>query len=120
MINTFNLADHVVGFIVTEPLNRRTAKKVHDQIDKALECYEQIDLYVENTAAGHIDFGAIFVDLKFKMARADRFSKIAIVTNDGLFTFYCRLKALMMSAELRVFNLERRTEALLWLSSSVN
>ena len=93
MIDTFNFADHVVGFIVTDPLNKRTTLKVHEQIDEALKNFEKIDLYIENLSEGHIDLGAIFVDFKFKMERTDRFSKIAIVTNDKVFRAYCRLKS---------------------------
>ncbi len=117
MIDTFNFADHVVGFIVTDPLNKRTTLKVHEQIDEALKNFEKIDLYIENLSKGHIDLGAIFVDFKFKMERTDRFSKIAIVTNDKVFRAYCRLKALLMRSEVRIFSLNQRTEGLLWLTS---
>ena len=116
MINTFSFADHVVGFIVTEPVNQSTIKKVHLQIDEALKNFEFIDLYIEMTSLCHVELGAMVTDFKFKMKRADRFSKIAVVTDDRFFSLFCRINALFMNTELKIFTLQQRTQGLLWLS----
>ena len=116
-LKKFEFAEQVLGFIISEKIDADTVEVIHEVIREALQKYDSISLYVEDTTTGAVDFKAITKDFAFRIQNNSRYSRIAIVSDKGILSMYTRFKALFMRAEMRHFTLKNRMEALNWVSA---
>ena len=116
-LEKFEFAEQVLGFIISEKIDSKTVHSIHMTINEALLKYDSISLYVEDTTTGSVDFNAVRKDFTYRIQNNSRYSRIAIVSDKSILSFYTRFKALFMKAEMRHFYLKNRMEALNWVSA---
>ncbi|MCB7481569.1 STAS/SEC14 domain-containing protein [Christiangramia sediminis] len=116
MISTFEFADHVVGFLVNDDIDKELIEKIHEAIDSKLRKHEMVNLFVEITEGNQFSFSALMKDIVFKTKHSGQFGKIAIVTNLEWFKAYASMKDVFMDADVRSFSNNDRLEAINWIS----
>lgn len=116
-LKNFEFADHVIGFIAADKINLELAQEVHHKIDAALLEYDQISIYFEDASEGQVDVSALLEDIFFKLKRADRFHRIALVSDSTLIYIYAKIKSAFMNADIKLFKADERTLALSWVST---
>lgn len=116
MISTFEFADHVVGFLVNDDVDKELIEKIHEAIETKFNEHTRINLFVEIAEGTQLSFAALLKDIAFKSKNKGEFGKIAIVTDLEWFKAYCSMKDILMDAEVRSFSNEDRLEAINWIS----
>ena len=116
-LKKFEFAEQVLGFIISERINQENLQTIHDNINEALQKYDSISLYVEDTTTAGVDFKIISKDFTFRLQNNSQYSRIAIVSDKAVLAIYTRFKALFMKAEMMHFPLKNRMEALNWVSA---
>lgn len=116
MLSTFSLADNNIGFIVDGPFDERAVEKMQSEINQKLELFDRVNLYLEDTAKAEISFKAILKNLPFKLKTANRFDRVAVVTDRKWLQIISVLEKLFFNAEIRLFSTQQRLEAIQWIS----
>lgn len=115
MISSFSFSDNTVGYIFSGDVNQNTIDKMIDQIKEKWKRYDQINLYLEDDNVDQFTLGAIVKEFQFKLSNAEKFNKIALVTNRKWIKASTALKNMLVSTEMRSFDTENRLEALAWV-----
>lgn len=115
MERTFEFAEHVVGFMVTEEINQEKVEEILSKIKDRLEKVSSISLYVEDESDEGISVGAFFKAMDFHFSHSEELKKIAIVTDDKLFKKSMVIKDLVVSAEVKSFERKERLKAMNWV-----
>lgn len=116
MISTFEFADHVVGFLVNDDINKELIERIHESIESKLKEHEMVNIFVEITEGNQFSFSALMKDIVFKTKHKGQFGKMAIVTNLEWVKAYISMKDVLMDAEVRSFSNNDRLEAINWIS----
>ncbi|MBE14892.1 MAG: STAS/SEC14 domain-containing protein [Dokdonia sp.] len=115
MISSFSFSDNTVGYILSGEVNQKTIDRMIKQIEDKWERFDQINLYLEDDNVEEFTLGAIVKEFQFKLSNAEKFEKIALVTNRKWIKACSALKNMLVSAEMRAFDTENRLEALSWV-----
>lgn len=116
-LSSFSFADNIIGFIIDGPYDEAMIERVQDEIKRKLEVYEKVSFYIEDTANAEISLIKIIKNLPFKTKLANRFEKIAVVTDRKWLRIVRILENYLLNADLRVFTSEQRLEAIQWISN---
>lgn len=116
MISTFEFADHVVGFLVNDYVDKDLIEKIHETIESKLKQHKKVNIFVEIAVGNQLSFASVMEDIGFKFKHKGQFGKMAIVTDLEWFKAYCSMKDIIMDAEIRSFSNENRLEAINWIS----
>lgn len=116
MYSTFEFADHVVGILINDDVDKKLIGELHKLIAQKIKDHGRINLFVEITASEKVSFQAFMKDLSFKIKHSGDFQKIAVVTDLEWFRAYTGLKDLFLDAEVRSFTNNERLEAINWIS----
>tara|TARA_B100000949_G_C14124861_1_gene384139 strand:+ start:252 stop:608 length:357 start_codon:yes stop_codon:yes gene_type:complete len=114
----FELADHVIGFIVNSNIDVKLVNKVKEEVNDLLKKNEKISLYFEDNSHTHLDLSAAFDDFSYEIENRKRFNKIALVSDKPIMALYSRAKSLFMTAEVKSFKHKDRLDALNWVSNA--
>ncbi len=116
MAQIFELADHVVGFLVSDDIDKEHIKEIHREIDSRCKEHEKINLFIEIAPGTDFSISAFLKDIKFKTKHVGKFRKMAIVTDLDWFKIYSSLKDVFMESDIRNFSNDERLEAINWIS----
>jgi hypothetical protein len=116
MLSSFSLADNIIGFIVDGPYDDGAVELMQSEINEKLQVYERVNLYLEDTAKAEISLKAILKNLPFKLKTANRFERVAVVTDRKWIQVISILEKLFFNAEIRLFSTDQRLEAIQWIS----
>jgi len=116
MVSTFKFSENVVGILITEALDSKKVSQVHKLILERVEKHKQINLYIEIEEGRHISMAAFFKDVAFKFTNAEKFKRIAVVTDINWFQNAMEIKDLLMDAEVQSFSLADRLKAISWIA----
>ncbi len=112
MISTFEFSKNIVGILIKTDMDVTSIEEVHEVILERLKDHEKISLYVEIEAGVHLSVQAFFKGLVFKYENAEKFKKIAVVTDLNWFQNIMEIKDLLMDAEVKSFKIENRLKAI--------
>lgn len=116
ILSSFSLSDNIIGFIIDGPYDELALDKVQQEIYKKLEVYEKVNFYIEDTINAEISLKTVLKNVPFKIKTANRFEKVAVVTDRKWLQFVSSLEKLFFNAELRIFPTERRLDAIQWIT----
>ncbi len=116
MLSTFTLADDIIGFIIDGPYGDEAIEKIQTEVNEKLEIYDKVNLYIEDTVNADISLKAVIKSIPFKVRTANRFQKVAVVTDRKWLQLVSFLEKLFFNAELKIFTTDQRLEALQWIS----
>lgn len=116
MVSTFEFAEHVVGILITTDVDKKLLDEIHRVITEKCKVHKRINLFVELNHGSKIPLHLLFKDLIYKLNNASCFSKIAVVSDPGIFKNMMNLKDLLMHAEVEAFGPEDRLKAMNWIS----
>lgn len=115
-ITTFELADHVLGIIVDQEVDRELIEVIHKEIDLRLEKFSRISFFMELAEGHKVSLSALQKDLFYKISHSRKFDKIAMVSDSDRVKLCMELKKVFMDAEVRDFPLKDRMNAIEWIS----
>lgn len=116
MISTFEFSENVVGLIVDSDLDEATTKQLNRQIEKKIEEYGKINLFVELKKDKTISLLGMIKSLSFKLRNAKHFGKIALVAEVGWFKNLMEINDYFLDTEIATFSNEDRVKAIYWIS----
>ncbi|MGB8705161.1 MAG: STAS/SEC14 domain-containing protein [Gillisia sp.] len=116
MVPTFELADHVVGFIIDENADKETYDTVHQKIRAKIEDYGKVNLYCEVKKGFHLPFKSFLSELAFKLENSQNIDKMACVTEVSLFRSIMEMNNLLSHTHFKTYKSEERLEAINWIS----
>lgn len=116
MFATFDLADNIIGFILEGPYDELAVEKLEAKLIEKLNNFEKINLYVEDTSHADVSLRAILKSVPFRLKTAKRYGRVAVVTDRTWLQVVSNVERLFVDAEIRIFEGERRLEALQWVS----
>ncbi len=85
MVSTFEFAGHVVGIMITTDVDKKLLKEIHQVIENKCTEHKDINLFIELNRGMEIPMHLMIQDLIFKLDNASCFSKIAVVSDHGIF-----------------------------------
>jgi|SRR5690606_26107253 len=116
MLSTFSLSDNIMGFILDGPYDDIESDKLRAGINEKLEDFEMIRFYVEDSGNSEISFKTVLKDVLFKLRTANKFEKVAIVTDRKWLHAIIMLEKLFINADIRFFPTQQRLQAIHWIS----
>lgn len=116
MISTFEFSDNIIGILIKNDLDVISIEEVHEAILERLKDHEKISLYVEIEAGVHFSAQAFIKDLVFKYKNAEKYRRIAVVTDLNWFQNMMEIKDLLMDAKVESFKIENRLKAINWIA----
>ena len=116
MLSTFDLAGHVIGIMIDRDLTDAILEEVTDEIHEKLKLYDKLNIYIELEKGRKITFKALIKGIKYKYSHAEKFEKIAIVTDSTWFQSAVNVSDILLDVDVRTFDLENRLEAIQWIS----
>lgn len=116
MLSTFTLADNIIGFIVEGPYDELAVENIQHHVAERLKNYDRVNLYIEDTANADISYRAVLKGMPFKIKSANRFDRVAVVTDRKWLQIITHMEKLFFNAEIGVFSSNQRLEAIQWIS----
>jgi|SRR5690606_23399614 len=116
MLSTFSLSDNIIGFIIEEAFDEYSAEKIQNEVGEKLEIYEKVNFYIEDNIKKDISLKAVLKTLSFKIKTANRFERVAVVTDRKWILVIAYIEKLFLNAEIRIFTSRQRLEAIHWIS----
>jgi len=116
MVSTFKFADHVVGVLIESNLNEELLHKMQAIILEGLKENKKINLFIEIRTGITVSLAAFIKDIVFTLKHADKFQKIALVTDLIWFQKVMSVKDFVMNAEIRSFSNKNRMQAITWIA----
>jgi hypothetical protein len=116
MLSSFSLSDNIIGFIIDGPYDEISIEEIQTQVHEKLEVYDKVSLYIEDTVNADISLKAVVKSFPFKIKTANRFERVAVVTDRKWLQLLSTLEKLFFNADLRVFTTEQRLQAIQWIS----
>lgn len=115
MIIELNIADDTLGFVYENKLAQDGVNQVKAAIEKKLESYDKINIYLEEDDVDEIAIGAFLDHTFFDISYAKRIDKLAIVSNRSWIRKVADLKDLLMTTDVKAFSSKKRVDALCWV-----
>lgn len=115
MLSDFSFSDNTVGFLIEGDFGEDTVSKLIATIEAKLDFYDSINLYIEDTGIDHFSLKALSEEILFKFRHAERFSKVALVTDRKWLKACNNLLDLFKNTKARNFSTEDRLKALSWI-----
>lgn len=112
----FSFSDNTHGFIVEGVLDKKSAIELRAQALKILETVDKINFYVEDNDIKRFTLPAIIIALIFPLRHANRFDKIALVTNRKWIKRLAYIDNYLTRGEIRHYTIENRMDAVLWIA----
>lgn len=115
MDKSFEFSKNVMGFLVNNEIDQEKIEEILSEIKGRIKMVSPICLYVEDESNEGISLAAFFKALGFHYSHSKDLDKIAIVTNDKKFQATMGMKDKIVPAKVKVFEKERRLEAMNWV-----
>lgn len=115
MIVQLNITDDTVGFVFENFLNKYDTDEIKEAVLSKLKKFKKINLYLEEDEVDEIKMSAFIDQVIFDLKHADRFDKIAIVSNRKWIHGVTKIKDFLVSSNVKAFDLTERVEALCWI-----
>lgn len=116
MISTFEFSENIVGILIKTDLDETSIEEVHEVVLERLNNHEKISLYVEIEAGVHFSAQAFIKDLVLKYKNAEKYRRIAVVTDLNWFQNMMEIKDLLMEAKVESFKIKNRLKAINWIA----
>ncbi|MDC8001837.1 STAS/SEC14 domain-containing protein [Aequorivita todarodis] len=116
MLSSFTLADNIIGFIIDGPYDEHAIERIQTQVKERLEVFDKLNLYIEDTVNADISLKAVVKSIPFKLKTGNRFERVAVVTDRKWLQIISNLEKLFFNAEIRIFSVQQRLEAIQWIS----
>lgn len=116
MAISFELANHVVGIMVDEDVDKDYLDKIHKLIEEKLEENKTINLFCEIRPHNEVPVQFLFENIKFKFEHSNQINKLAMVTDLKWVRGIMDIDNFFVSTEVRSFELKDRLEAIQWIS----
>ncbi|KAF0805930.1 hypothetical protein A6D6_01986 [Alcanivorax xiamenensis] len=117
MLERIDLPDErIVGLRIDGRIDQESFDAVLADMERRLQQYDTLRVYVELEALGAMSLETLFKDLKFGLGHMSRFDKEAVVTDkQWLHRIGPVVNKLFPSVEVKVFATEEKGAALRWV-----
>lgn len=116
MFIDFSFADNTIGYVIEGTMDKKTILDLRSQILEKLETHDKINLYLEDNNIKHFSLSAATIGTLFPLEYANRFTKIALVTNRKWIHALATLdNILLVEATLKYFPIKDRMSAISWI-----
>ncbi len=116
MLSGFSFSDDTVGFLIEGDFNTELSLELHARILQKLKLYDKINLYLEDSNIEKFTLDAVIDEIMFKVKNAERFNKIAVVTDRRWIKLCAALEGMFTSINFRSFSTEDRLDAIAWIA----
>ena len=116
MVSTFELTGHVIGLIINRDLTDTILDEIIAEIEEKTSIHDTINVFIELEKERDVTLKAVLKGIKYKYSNAEKFNKIAIVTDVNWFQTAVDLSDILLDAEVQTFDIQDRLEAIQWIS----
>lgn len=115
MEKSFEFAEHVVGYLVSQEIDQQKMEEILSQIKERLKTVTPICLYLEDESDEGISVGGFLKAIEFHFSHGKDIEKIAIVSDDKIFQKSMNMKDLLVPADVKTFARGERMTAMNWV-----
>ncbi len=115
MLSNTNADDNTLTYVLDGVMNIRTINNFWHQILEKLVSHDKVNLYIEDSNNQSFTLNAILIVTLFPIEYADKFHKIAFVTDGQKSKALDQLERMLSRVSIRNFPLEKRKKALTWV-----
>ncbi|MBX2827929.1 MAG: STAS/SEC14 domain-containing protein [Flavobacteriaceae bacterium] len=116
MLSGFSFAKDTVGYIIEGRMDTEAINRLRAKILEKFEEQEKINLYLEDSGIESFSLNAVFIATLFPLEHADRFHKIALVTNRKWIHLLGNMDSLIAKVNIKNFTTENRMDAMAWIA----
>lgn len=116
MLSSFSFSKDTVGFILEGTFDNNTSEKLHQEVLEKLTVYPKINLYLEDDGIEEFTLPSLVKELLFKLKHADKFTKVAIVSDQKWLKMCGSIENMIMTAQVKNFSVSERLEAISWIA----
>lgn len=116
MFSDFSFSDDTVGFLIEGDFNTELSLELHARILQKLKEYDRINLYLEDSNIENFSLDAVFEDIRFKVRNAERFNKVALVSDRRWIKLCAALEGVFTGMNIKSFSTDDRLKAMSWIA----
>ncbi|QNJ97049.1 SpoIIAA family protein [Constantimarinum furrinae] len=116
MLSEFSFSKDTVGFLIEGEFNEELSNQLHIQILEKFKEFDKINLYLEDSNIESFTLPAIVKEILFKIENADKFNKLALVTDRKWIHLCSTIESLFISINMKHFPTEDRLKAIRWIA----
>ncbi|MGI9533695.1 MAG: STAS/SEC14 domain-containing protein [Thermodesulfobacteriota bacterium] len=110
-------SEKVLGIIMKGKIDSNDIEQVSELVEKKLEKFDNLSVYVEVESFGGISIDAFFKDLKLGIKNFGKFDKKAVVTDKSWMKKLGEVSdKLFSSIEIKCFSFDQKEDAVKWVS----
>ncbi len=117
MLTTFKQTGNTVSYVLKGVMNIQSVSNFWHQILEKLVEHDRVNLYIEDEDVDTFKLNAVLIVTLFPIEYADRFNKIAFVTEGKLNNSLEKLEAMLSQVNIKNFSLAKRKDAIRWVAS---
>ena len=117
MLSSFSFSEKTIGFLIEGKFDEKILDKIHLEIIEKLHIFDKINLYLEDSSIDSFSLSTVVEEITFKIKHANRFHKIALVTDRKWIHLCASFDNLFMDANVKSFSTEDRLDAIAWIAS---
>ena len=117
METSFSFSDNTVGFFFDGVVDQEKIQNFRNTIEDKFERYNKINIYLEDNGIEKFTLPAILDEIAFKFKNSNKLHKIALVTDIKWIHACAALENLILPTTIKSFSLDKRMDAMSWISS---
>jgi len=116
MSPSFSFSEKTVGFLIEDGVfNKKRAASLIAEIEKKIERFGSINLYLEDQGVERFTLPAISEHLLFKYEHKENLGKVALVSDRKWIHACASIEKLLLPINVKSFAVEKRMEAMKWI-----
>ncbi len=116
MAISFDLADHVVGFMIDSDVTKEDLNQIENSIQERIEKHGPVHLFCEIMADNKIPLKHFLECILFRNKNQKNIVRMAIVTDYAWVRRLIKLNNKFIDINIRTYRLRDRLEAIAWIS----
>lgn len=117
MLSDFSFAENTIGCLIEGTMDRATILELKALVLEKLEEHDKINLYLEDSNIDRFSLSAAFIGAIFPLEHANRFGRIALVTDRKWIHALAAIDNAVIKASLKHFGTKDRLEAISWIAN---
>ncbi|MDT0641317.1 STAS/SEC14 domain-containing protein [Zunongwangia sp. F363] len=116
MLQTFNLAENVIGIIIDSYVDEDLTESLQQEVLEKMKKFGKINLFLEIRKGRELSVKAFFKNAHFNIEHSNGFNKVAVVSDLTWLKGAMVFKDILTEAKIETFPNSERLKALSWIS----